>query len=203
MCAGQSQPALRGPRIVHEPLSATEQVGAGDRLSHVLQARDRAAVKHSTSGLARTRADIDDPICSSYDVEVVLHDEQCVAGRLEAVQDIQQRLRVGRVQAGEGLVQDVDDSEQTRTQLGGDPQALRLSGRQRRRAPSQAEITQAQIEEHLDARDQVSADPRRDLVGTRGPLSDRTQQSHQRCEGQVVDLGDRTPEKGHREGLGP
>ena len=82
-----------------EPFGATEQVGAGDRLGDVLEACDRAAVEHAAAGLARSRTDVDDPVRTPYDVEVVLHDEQRVAGCLQTVQHVEQRLRVGRMQA--------------------------------------------------------------------------------------------------------
>ena len=95
----------------------------------VLEPGHRAAVEHPAAALARAGADVDDPVRAPYDVEVVLHDEQRVAGRLQPVQDLEQRLGVGRVQAGGRLVQHVDDPEQPGAQLGGDPQALRLAGR--------------------------------------------------------------------------
>ena len=53
-------------------------------------------------------------------------------------QHVEQRLGVGRVQPGGRLVEHVDDAEQPRAQLGGDPQPLRLAGRQRRRGAAQA-----------------------------------------------------------------
>ena len=136
---------------------------AGGRLLDLLEAGDRAAVEHPAAALARAGADVDDPVRTPDDVHVVLHDEQRVARRLQPVQHVEQRLGVGRVQAGRGLVEHVDDAEQAGAQLGGDPQALRLAGRQGRRAAPEAEVAQAEVEQHLDPRDQVGADPHRDL----------------------------------------
>ena len=143
----------------------------------------------------------------------MLDDEQRVARRLEPVEHVQQRLGVGRVQAGGGLVEHVDDAEQPRAQLGGDPQALRLAGRQRRRAAPEAEVAEAEVEQHLDPRDQVGADPDRDLgrlPGSAstwrprlGELGDRPQQRHELGERQRVDLGDGAAGEGHGERLGP
>ncbi len=167
--AAQVQPAVRGARPVVEGLGAPEQIPGGGRLPDPLETGDRSAVQHAAAALARAGADVDHPVRPPDDVHVVLHDEQRVARRLEAVQYVQQRFGVGRVQAGGGFVEDVDDAEQPGAQLGGDPQALRLAGRQGRRAAPQAEISQAQIEQDVDPRDQIAAEPDRDL----GRLPDR------------------------------
>ena len=169
-------------------------------------------VQHPSAALARARADVDHPVRPSYDVHVVLHDEQRVARRLEPVQHVQQRLRVGRVQARGGLVEHVDDPEQPRAQLGGDPQPLRLAGRQGGRAAPEAEVAQAEVEQHVDARDQVGADPDRDLGRLRrrrrrpsagGQLRHGPQQRGDLGERQRVDLGDGPPGEGHRQRLRP
>lgn len=209
----QVQPAVRGARAVIERLGAPEQVPARGRLPDPLKTGDRAAVQHASAALARTGADVDDPVRPPYDVHVVLHDEQRVARRLEAVQHVQQRFRVSRVQARGGFVEDVDDAEQPRAQLGGDPQALRLAGRQGRRAAPEAEVSEAQVEQYVDPRDQIAADPDRDLgrlpgsCGRRGgvglgPPRDGPQQRHDPVERHRVDLGDGTSGEGHGERLG-
>jgi hypothetical protein len=74
---------------VLEPFGATEQVGAGHRLSNVLETCDRSAVEHAASGLACSRTDVDDPVRTPYDVEVVLHHEQRVPGCLQPVQYVE------------------------------------------------------------------------------------------------------------------
>lgn len=212
--SAQVQPAVRCARAVIERLGASEQVLARGRLADPLKAGDRAAVQHASAALARTGADVDHPVRPPYDVHVVFHDEQRVARRLEAVQHVQQRFRVSRVQARGGFVEDVDDAEQPRAQLGGDPQALRLARRQGRRAAPEAEISEAQVEQYVDPRDQIAADPDRDLgrltgAGGRrggvglGPPRDGPQQRHDLGERQRVDLGDGTSGEGHGERLGP
>lgn len=212
--AAQVQPAVRGARPVVEGLGAPEQIPGGGRLPDPLETGNRSAVQHAAAALARAGADVDHPVRPPDDVHVVLHDEQRVARRLEAVQYVQQRFGVGRVQAGGGFVEDVDDAEQPGAQLGGDPQALRLAGRQGRRAAPQAEISQAQIEQDVDPRDQIAAEPDRDLgrlpgpggrrggVGL-GPPGDGPQQRHDLGERHRVDLGDGTSGEGHGERLGP
>lgn len=212
--AAQAQPAVWCARAVTERLGAPEQVLARGRLRHPLEPGEGAAVQHASAALARTGADVDHPVRPAYDVHVVFHDEQRVAGRLEALQHVKEWFRVGRVQARGGFVEDVDDAEQTRAQLGGDAQPLRLAGRQGRRTAPEAEIPKAQAEQHVDPGDQVAADPDRGLrrlprpghrrggVGL-GPPRDGPQQRHDPGQRHRVDLGDGTSGEGHGERLGP
>ena len=158
--AAQVQPAVRRARAVVEPARPGRRGGRWSADSSTCsRPGDRAAVEHPPAALPGAGADVDDPVGPAYDVQVVLDDEQRVARGLEPVQHVEQRLRVGRVQAGGRLVEHVDDAEQARAQLGRDPQPLRLAGGQRRRAAPEAEVAEAEVEQHLDARDQVGADP--------------------------------------------
>ena len=119
--------------------------------------------------LAGGGADVDDPVGVPHHVELVLDDEQRVAGRLQAVERAQQRLGVGRMQAGRRLVEDVDHAEQVRADLRRQAQPLQLAGRQRRRAALERQIAEAEIEQHRrGARDRSSRDaaaPRRAFSG--------------------------------------
>ncbi len=110
--AAQVQPAVRCARAVIERAGAPEQVLAGGRFPDLLKTGDWAAVQHASAALTRAGADVDHPVRPPYDVHVVFHDEQRVARRLEAVQHVQQRLGIRRVQARGGFVEDVDDAEQ-------------------------------------------------------------------------------------------
>ncbi len=74
--AAQAQPAVRCARAVIEQLGAPGQVLARGRLPDPLKTGDRAAVQHAPAAVARTGADVDDPVRPPYDVHVVLHDEQ-------------------------------------------------------------------------------------------------------------------------------
>ena len=51
-------------------------------------------------------AEVEDPVGAFDDVEVVLDDQQAVAGVDEALEDAEQALDVGEVEAGGGLVED-------------------------------------------------------------------------------------------------
>jgi hypothetical protein len=64
--------------------------------------------------LTGSRADIDDPVGSTHDVEVVLDDEERVARALQGVEHVEQRLGVRRVQPRGRLVENVDDPEKPR-----------------------------------------------------------------------------------------
>ena len=121
-----------------------EQVARGARGRDVAQPVGRPAVQHLAALLAGVRADVHQPVGAPHHLQVVLDDEQRVALRLQLRQRVEQRLAVGRMQAGGGLVQHVDHAEQVGADLRGQPQALQLAGRQRRRAALQRQIAEPQ-----------------------------------------------------------
>jgi hypothetical protein len=59
------------------------------------------------TGAAPTGAEVDDPVGLGDHVQVVLDEDDAVAGVHEAVQDADQAFDVGHVQAYGGLVEDV------------------------------------------------------------------------------------------------
>ena len=123
--------------MAFEAGGTTEEIGAGGRFGDLLEAGDGPRVEHLPAALACGGADVHDPVGAAHDVHVVLDDEERVARGLELVEHLEERLRIGRMEPRRGLVEHVDDAEEPRAQLGGDPQALRLAGRQRRRAAPQ------------------------------------------------------------------
>jgi len=69
----------------------------------------RRALSHdAASGFATFGAEIDNPIRLLNHVQVVLNDEHSITKVHEAIQDVQKFLNVVKVQAGGGLVQDVE-----------------------------------------------------------------------------------------------
>src|SRR4051794_33685400 len=102
-------------------------MACGLRSGNAPQPVDGAAIEDATSALPRAGPDVDDPVGASYDVHVVLDDEQRVPPGPELVENLKQWLRVGRMQTGRRLVEDVDDAEQSRPQLRGDAESLHLS----------------------------------------------------------------------------
>src|SRR6267143_1331469 len=84
-----------------EGLAGVGLFGAGDELGRAL-GDDAAAT------LAAFGAEVDDPVSLLDDVEVVLDDEHGVAEIDKALQDVEELSNVIEVQAGGGLVEDVE-----------------------------------------------------------------------------------------------
>ena len=102
--------------------------------------------------LAALGAHVDDPVGGLDDVEVVLDDDDRVALVDEAVQDVEQALDVGEVQAGRRLVEDVERAPGgDLRQLGRELDALRLAARQRRRRLAEADVAEPDVVERLQA----------------------------------------------------
>jgi hypothetical protein len=60
------------------------------------------------AGVAALWAEVDDPIGALDDIEVVLDDDECVAGVGEPVEDLDEFADVLEVEAGGRLVEDVE-----------------------------------------------------------------------------------------------
>jgi hypothetical protein len=138
------------------------------------EALGRSAVEHLAAVLAGGGTDVDDPVRAADHLDLVLDDEERVARGLEARERAQQRLGVGGMEAGRGLVEDVDHAEQVGADLRREAQPLQLTRRQGRRAALEREVAEAEIEQHAEARAEVLCDPLHhdDLLGMRGLLRD-------------------------------
>ena len=152
----RSQP--RGVRGVRRVGLRRRQIAAGDRARDVAQAIRRTAVEHLAAARSGARTDVDDPVGVAHDVQLVLDHEQRVAGGAETIEGPQQRLGVGRMQAGRRLVEHVDHAEQVGADLRRQAQPLQFARRQRRRAALEGEVAEAEIEQHLESGDEVFAD---------------------------------------------
>ena len=154
-----------------------EEMTAGLRALDLAEAFGRPAVEDLAALFARAGTDVDDPVGAAHDVELVLHDEERVAGALERIERAEERLGVGRVQAGGGLVEDVDDAEEVGVQLRGEAEALQLAGRERGRAALEREVAEAEIEQHVEALGELGGDAPGDLelfrAGRMGAASGR------------------------------
>src|SRR5713226_8406086 len=84
-----------------EGLAGIRLPGAGDEFGRALS--DDAAAAFAAFG-----AEVDDPVGLLDDVEVVLDDEYGIAEIDEALQDVEKFSNVVEVQAGSGLVKDVE-----------------------------------------------------------------------------------------------
>ena len=94
------------------------------------------------------RAEVDDPVGVRHHRLVVLDDDDRLAGVDEPVEQGEQLLDVGQVQAGGRLVEDVDTA--LLAHAGGQLEPLPLAARQRRQRLAQAEIAEPDVVEPLE-----------------------------------------------------
>ncbi len=190
-----------------------EEEPAGGGVGGVRERGDGAAVQHLSAVFPGLRADVHDPVGAAHHVHVVLDDEQRVARFLEPAQHREQGLRVGGVETGGRLVQDVDDAEEAGAQLGGEPQPLEFAGGQGGRGPVHAQIAQAEFGEDIDTGHQVAGQHRRHLVvrppgGGPQQLCEGAQRAAREggdvmaLEGDGQRLRAQPPSVAHRAGLG-
>ena len=154
----QRQPAGRRARRAARACGVLEQIRGGDRGLHRAQPLGRAAVKHLAPVLARTGADIDQPVRAAQHLQIMLHHEQRVAAGLELGQCVVQGLAIGRMQAGGGLIKHVHHAEQAGTDLCRQAQALQFARRQRRGRAVHRQIAQTERLQRADPFDQIVRD---------------------------------------------
>ena len=134
---------------------------AGLRRAHHLGGRAR---RHDLPAVpAGARAEVDDPVGLLHRLVVVLDHHHRVADVAQVLERRQQLLVVALVQADRGLVQHVDDAGQLAADLAGQPDALALAARERRRRPVQRQVAEAHVEQEAQARADLLQQLRRDL----------------------------------------
>ncbi|KAG1172992.1 hypothetical protein G6F35_016803 [Rhizopus arrhizus] len=143
---------------------AVEQIPGCQRRPDLAQPLGRAAIQHLPAVLPRAGSHIHQPVGTAQRVQVVLHHEQRVAGRLQLVQRAVQRLPICRMQAGRGFVQHIHHAKQVGSDLGRQPQPLQLAGREGGRGAVHRQIPQAQGLQGSDAFDEIAGDALRDDV---------------------------------------
>ncbi|CAI08311.1 hypothetical protein ebB134 [Aromatoleum aromaticum EbN1] len=113
------------------------------------------AAKDFAAAPAPFRTQVDQPVGSLDDIEVVLDDDDGVAVIAQAVQYAEQQLDVAKVQAGRRLVEDVEGTAGVAfRQLERELDALRFAARKRRRALPEANVAEANVHERFEfARD--------------------------------------------------
>src|SRR5437773_10656715 len=131
-----------------------------------------------TSACAALGAEVDHMVRGLDDVEVVLDDEDRVAGVDEATQHAEQALDVGEVKAGRRLVEDVQrPAGRAARELARELDALRFSAGQRGRRLAEPQVAEPDVLQHSEPA-RVGGDRREELQR----LADR----------QVEHLGDRS-----------
>ena len=154
----QFEPAARGPRRPGRDALLAEEVAPGLRFLHRLQPGGRAAVKDAAAVLARAGPDLHDPIGGAHHVHLVLDHEEGVAGGPKLPEGAEERLRVGGMQPGRRFVEHIDDAEEVGADLRREAEPLELAGRKSRRAAIGRQVAETEVEQHLDAREQVLDD---------------------------------------------
>ena len=116
--------------------------------------------------------EVDDPVGGLDDVEVVLDDDDRVAGVDEPVEHLEELLDVGEVEAGRRLVEEVERlARRAPRQLGRQLDALRLAARQRRRRLAEVDVAEADVEQRLELACDVRDRPRRTRAPPRSVIS--------------------------------
>ncbi len=113
---------------------------------------------------ARAGPHVDHVVRQADRLLVMLHDEDRVPQVAQPEQRIQEPAVVALMQADARFIQDVQDADEGRADLGGKPDALAFAAGKGRRAPVEREVVQA----HVDHESQAFADLLQDPVRNGG-----------------------------------
>ena len=131
----------------------------------------------------------------------MLDDDEGVAEVAQALEGRDEALVVALVQADGGLVEDVEHAHESRADLGGQADALRLAAGEGAGRAGEGEVVQAHVEQEA----QAGADLPQHLVGDRGlphPELEALVEGERVADRHLADLGDGLPADGHGEHLG-
>lgn len=104
-------------------------------------------------------------------------------------QDAGERRRVGGMQSGRRLIEDVDDPEQARVQLGREPYPLQFARGQRGTRPGDAQVAESKLGEDPDTVGDVAGE----RSGGSGVAGVRAEHVGQRGHRHGRELGDVLP----------
>ncbi len=145
---------------------------------------ERPALGHQTpAAFAAFGAEVEDPVGVANDVEIVLDDDDRVAEVGEAVENFKQLADIVEVEAGGGLVEQVEGAAGLALgELAGQLHALRFAATERCRALAEMHVAEADVDKRLQF-----------LIELRHVLE------HGECvfDGEVEDVGDRVAVKLH------
>ena len=145
-------PALRlAPRERHLDLARTREVLPGERLIDLADFFGRALGDDLATVDACAGADVDDLIGRDHRAFVVFNDDDGIAKVAQSLERGDQSLVVALVQADRWLIKDVKHADEARTDLRGEPNALRLPARERGSRAVHRQIANADIHEEVQA----------------------------------------------------
>ncbi|MPM85935.1 hypothetical protein SDC9_133018 [bioreactor metagenome] len=112
------------------------------------QLRRGATEDDASAVVAGARAEVDDPVRVGHHGLVVLDHDHRLAGVDQPVEQAEELLHVGQVQAGGGLVKDVDTA--LLAQVGGELEPLAFTAGQGRQRLADGEVAETDIDEPLE-----------------------------------------------------
>ncbi len=204
-----TQPPLWFARGVALETAIAEDILARHGLLDLRETGGGAAVEDLATTFAGAGSDVDEPVGVTHDVDGVFDDEETVAACLQPVEDAHECVDVLRVEAGGGLVEHVDDPEEVRGQLRGQPQSLQLPARQRRSGPIEREVPEPEVADGPQAVDESLAEADERTTGflarvhrrlRRGDLG--FEHGHEFVQRQGGECGDVEPGDRHGQGFG-
>ena len=175
------------------------QVLAGDGFGTGADFLDRASRDDPAAVDARAGADVDDMVGRAHGLLVMLHDDQRIAEIAQLLERPQQLFVVALVQADAGLVQDIEDAHQARTDLGSQADALRLAAGERRRRAGERQVAETDAGQKAQPRPDLLQNPLRDhaVFLVEREMVDKFQRFH---DGKIREIRD--AHSAHRDGEG-
>ena len=130
-CAGESQKLAVGLVAIvgNGDAQFPVQIAAGQRFVLAQHGGVRAGEKQMAAKLAGAGAQIDHGVCGFDGVGIVLDDQHGVAEVAERFKNVDQALRVARMQADGGLIENVQSADEMGTERGRQLNALGLAAR--------------------------------------------------------------------------
>ena len=127
------------------------EIAAGERLRVGEKLFARAGKHQVAAVLARAGSEIEDEIGGEDRIGIVLDDQQRVAEIAQAFEDVDQAIRVARVQADRRLVEHVERADEMRAERRGKLDALRLATRERGCEAVEREVVETDLVEKAQA----------------------------------------------------
>ena len=139
------------PSLEIEPALLLE-VAAGEALRRFHDFRGRALGDDLAAALSRSRPEIDHVVGREYRVAVVLDDDDGVPGVPELLQRRDEPLVVAVVEPDRRLVEDVENADELRADLRGEPYPLRFAARERSGRAIEREVREPDVREKTEPR---------------------------------------------------